>query len=843
MIKHQKIQKAIGVFTVAAVMLTQTVIPVFGAVSENGIYINHYDTQADLGNFHLNEGDPLSCLVLNGDKNILPYPDESGYVTEMQLIKTDSVTDASYNHEFKENPVYSFGEDEKVSVEMKVRFQAKGNVKKVLRLDDTVNNVNGEALIQFDDGQINASSLNGNLALAGTKAQDYVYVNDEWYQIFLVLYGNSYDVYFQNEKLNDTPLILSNGNQKQITRVVNNHRTWSNESSYYDDLIIQPLDALRLDSSTIEESAVNVSEKTQKLVLDFNTPLNPETVSNLTVTDANGTLADQYLVELDSIDMTRINIAFPAGLTLSNTYTINYGGLSDLMGSVLDTQMQFTTREQPSPAFAQMTSPENGEEEVSLRPEVTFTFNKTLDSSTIDQAVVSTEPVAEVDAVTLKGENTVAVTFGKDLRPNRTYTVTLGGGIRDLEDGMEISPASVSFTTAYTTDMVLDEFEFGTTGFIPQLVGITDKTGKVVNPSDITSNNLGMTVDVANPENYDGDTSRIFLGGAADDTRLIYRLDSGIRDAVLRIYNNPNPSTESAFYDLEFAVAESLGDLNDTSTYIDVTDQVEKTQLSQSAKDNFYPFSYTYRAEEKEYPYFIIRMRRRIEGSAWATKIASIKFNSLLPEEGTVAVIKDSQAVQADAVDAPGIPFTIMLDDQTLRPEQFVVNGQQAKGVSVDASGTKVILTLAEPLDYSSTYSLEVGEGILDLYGRPIAGGTYTLFSPHQAALENAGLAGMETLPASGKVTPKADITCLKDGASVTVYAVYYANGKIQGISMGKEENLVKGTKTVSLPELQIDTEANDAYVKIFARTNEALQRPLSGITLIDASGTQRIDG
>lgn len=836
-------QKWIAAAMLAIFAVSQVTLAVFAEISANGRYENRYDDISDLGQFNVTEGDGGgSVYVINTDKNILPYPVEPGGVAEMRLIKNGKVTDGNFNHEFKENPVFSFGENEKVSVEMKFRFSQKGNVKNLLRLDDTsgTTSINGEALLQFDDGQIFSTSSSGKQLLAGSKGTTQAYDAGKWYHAFLILTGNTYDVYFKGSKLNTEPLKMSNGSLSKITRVVNSHRTWSDESSYYDDLIIQPLTELRLDSSSIADGAAAVSEKTKELVLDFNTPLDASTVSNITVEDKQGTFdSASYSVEIDSLDTTRVHISFLTNLTLSNTYTVKYNGLTDLLGSSSESVMQFSTRETPSAAEMVCVFPEEGAVSVPRRTTVAFTFNKPIDVSSLSADCVQVSPAATIDSVALQDENTVVISFANALKPNCSYTVELTDGVLDSEDGLKVSPACVHFTTAYTDDMVVDEFEFENEGFIPNLVGITDNSGKVVNPQTVTNpkNQLKLSIETANPDNYDGDTSRIFLGGSVDDTRLIYKLDGGIRDAELSVFSNLSPSMPSAAYDLQFAVAESLTDLNNSDGLIDVTEKVEKTLLSQNAKDGFYPYSYTYRAENDYYPYFVIRMRRLMEGSAWTPKVANVKFNSLPPAAAKLSVIGDSNAVQLDTVKELAIPFTGVLDSESVRSDIFKINGRTPGSAVLNAEGNKVVLGGIDLPQYSSYITLELTDGLVDAYGRSVDAGTYTLLAPHVVTLKEAVLKGETALPASGSIIPSVTLLCGEDGVSAYVYAVYYIDNKIADIKMHKADGLLAGDNKVTLPEMNITTNAAGSRLEIFVRTDAKVQRPVSETVIVDANG------
>lgn len=801
------------------------VLPAFSAAAAR--YENRYSSQEDMGIFTVTEGDKENSeFVLNQDPAILPYPDEGGGVAEMRLVKGGSVTDARFVHEFSE-PIYTFGAEEKISVEMKVRFTWKGNVKTLLRLDDTVNGVSGEALLEFDDGQINANKVSGRLALAGVKGKEYAYSPDKWYQVFLTLSGNQYDVYFQGKKLNTQSLTLSRGNQKQINRICNSHRTWNNESSYYDDLIIQPLEDLRLDAgSTVMDGDTGVSEKLRKIVLDFNTPLAAETITGITISDIQEN-ALKYTVEADETDMTRVNILLPEGLALDSTYTVSYGGLTDLLGSTIDGSMSFSTRGTPSAAVAQNTFPESGAENVSLNSTVTFTFDKKLDPSGIAEAVVAVDPAVPVQSVELADPYTVAVTFAKPFKPNRSYTVGLSGGVFDLEDGLEAKSAYTTFTTALTENMTVDEFEFKGQGFIPELVGITDGTGKVVKPETIDAGNLKIGIESTNPQNYDGDTSRIFLGSSVDDTRLIYHIEAGVRDAVLAVYHNGQPSTAGAIYDLEFAAAETLTDLNSADTLIDITEQVEKIRLPVPPKDGFSSYSYVYRAGEKTYPYFVVRMRRKMKDFAWTPKLANIKFNSLLPDPAAVRTLEDTDMIALESADPAIVAFTGKLDEESLSPEKFFINGKRVTAAVAEGDGTRVRLIPAEPLSYSSVCTVEVKTGLLDLYGREVMGGTYRGLTPHTAAILTAELTEGAQLPEFGEVTPKVKILCRKPGTAVVVYAAYYVGNQMKALQCKRIQPDTFGEQEVILPKLKITHGISDGRVKIFAVADGG--RPLPG--------------
>ena len=91
--------------------------------------------------------------------------------------------------------------------------------------------------------------------------------------------------------------------------------------------------------------------------------------------------------------------------------------------------------------------------------------------------------------VSIKGANTVIVTPGEDLQPDKTYRVTVGLGVSAVSDEIsEYDKASVSFETAQN--------HFGISRSVFTVSGVS-----LISPLQVRGRNISAELDFANNEN------------------------------------------------------------------------------------------------------------------------------------------------------------------------------------------------------------------------------------------------------------------------------------------------------------------------------------------------------
>jgi methionine-rich copper-binding protein CopC len=188
-----------------------------------------------------------------------------------------------------------------------------------------------------------------------------------------------------------------------------------------------------------------------QITLQFNEPVNSESLSQVTLSAGGKTLAISKNLSNGNQTLTIL----PAAALLQNTaYSISVAGVTDLAGNVMAAgfSSSFTTGTAPDLSTPSVISivPSNQSTGVSTAATVQVAFSKFMNRLTISTAnfTVSTNGNSFVSG-TISGsaDGTTAVfTPSSPLNPTTVYTVQLTSGITDLE-GQALSPVSISFTT------------------------------------------------------------------------------------------------------------------------------------------------------------------------------------------------------------------------------------------------------------------------------------------------------------------------------------------------------------------------------------------------------------
>lgn len=96
------------------------------------------------------------------------------------------------------------------------------------------------------------------------------------------------------------------------------------------------------DTDTSETSQVN------KIVMDFNTIIDSESISNISVI-INGVPAEKITVECDSTDPTRVNLIFDKPLPDDSSIKLEYSKIQDVFGTQTEGSLNFMTKKLPIP--------------------------------------------------------------------------------------------------------------------------------------------------------------------------------------------------------------------------------------------------------------------------------------------------------------------------------------------------------------------------------------------------------------------------------------------------------------------------------------------------------------
>lgn len=223
-------------------------------------------------------------------------------------------------------PVYRAGENTAI-LEMHILFSSVQNVKNIFVTD------NGMPLVVLDNGN-KGSSPNKVGILANTGAgqvqlkprseeENSAYTANEWHFICAALYPDGFDVYFDDEKLNNGRLSLP----KDITEISScgmNMRVWTAETALVDEFRMTAMTETKIESAELTESC--------KGYLTFTNPIEKDSLAALRVTSSNGTEVIEPVLQEDR---RTVVLNFSSKLQNRSDYTVSYSGLKDIFGNPL----------------------------------------------------------------------------------------------------------------------------------------------------------------------------------------------------------------------------------------------------------------------------------------------------------------------------------------------------------------------------------------------------------------------------------------------------------------------------------------------------------------------------
>ena len=192
------------------------------------------------------------------------------------------------------------------------------------------------------NNEANAPWYIGNYKEEGIKFFDAVntqvavqelYVNN-WHHFYLVVDGNSYDIYDNGVKQNDQPIVMNiTQSDKKAIKFVNSFMIWGDAKLYVDDYMAKTYSPFTLESSTVEYSQNGVNPNRNKLIFDFSTLINEATVGSISVLEDNIDITSSLIIAADSVDKTKLVISFPDSMSAEADYEVDLSGLRDIFGA------------------------------------------------------------------------------------------------------------------------------------------------------------------------------------------------------------------------------------------------------------------------------------------------------------------------------------------------------------------------------------------------------------------------------------------------------------------------------------------------------------------------------
>ena len=221
-----------------------------------------------------------------------------------------------------------------------------------------VQDVNGNELLSLDDPRYLTDGVRD------TSKLDAAWVN-QWHHIYIELESLAdnqiqYDVYWNGEKLNDTPIVFTLAQEAidnaatGISRWINRINAWGSGYILLDDLGVQPVKELTLRNSTVIDGQIGADTK-GPIVLDFNTLIDESTLNSITLQTEDGQVPEGLTKRFDGIDQSRVVLEWAGDLAEKTKYVIDYSGLADIHQSKGNAQKITFTSGQP--ASAEMVTP------------------------------------------------------------------------------------------------------------------------------------------------------------------------------------------------------------------------------------------------------------------------------------------------------------------------------------------------------------------------------------------------------------------------------------------------------------------------------------------------------
>lgn len=214
---------------------------------------------------------------------------------------------------------------------------------------------------------------------------------NQWYHIYMAACGNAYDVYVNGVKLNDSPLPFIDNSGTLITdtgiegiNLMMYSTAWNTET-FWDDVIVQKMSSLQLNSHSLEQGINDVPLYTKTIEINFNNIIDVSTLKNIKLTEGPAASEKPISVQLVAEYPTKVSVPLTENLNYETDYRLGFDGLSDIFAtSAIGQTLDFRTTAPSADASIVSSISEQGSL-VPLNSELTpmLTFDQELNPSTV----------------------------------------------------------------------------------------------------------------------------------------------------------------------------------------------------------------------------------------------------------------------------------------------------------------------------------------------------------------------------------------------------------------------------------------------------------------------------
>lgn len=719
------------------------------------------------------------------------------------------------------------------ALELKVKTSTTGGMRNMFSGADS-GGLWWDAPVQHDRDAIQYAVLEQKYS---TKRIGKFFAN-RWYHIFVVVRGNSYDFYVDGVKANSSPLPLVRSNSNEAKRVNEagvkgirllkyGHKVWGKQESWWDDILVQKLAKLQLQSSSVQDGDVDVDIKCKTVTLDFNTLLDDLSIGSIKLLEGEKVVPGVQVRILPE-DTTQAEVIIPEGVLLpGTTYTLQYTGLLDKFGTTAEGKLAFTTSTVPADAKLQEAIPAEGSTVGVTGFSPLFRFDQKLEPATVIPANVSVSiqeaaaPAPRIQKVELQADQrSVRVFLEGNLLAGKTYSLNFGEGIKTADGIHGIAPTERNYTfrTLNNPDSVVNEL-----GSLASGIGGVYRTEG------------GLAIDRSAPENFMGDTERVILGNNKTGS-IIFDL-GGAGDYSFDFFDiNYTSDGKAVIY-----VSESADGMN-------FTDPVKLVVRPQSVEEGFVPSSQERVPERIEsFPpadgvndlwrysgklqegnrYLKLTMERSVEKDiwSWTPRIRNIALNQNTP--GKTGGLQSSEPAngekKANRTRTILLNFEAPLYQTSVGAQSFQVTagGEPVDGVDVKLSHDckTVTLTLPERMNSETVYMV-TPSGVYNIYDQSITETVGFTTEKVDLTLTEAVLLneeGKETEFGAGTFTPQFTLHnyTLQPQKAALAAAVY--RGEVLEKIVTMEADIEYGEQVLKFTQPLVVEDAAGRSLKFFA--------------------------
>ena len=217
------------------------------------------------------------------------------------------------------------------------------------------------------------------------------------------------------------------------------------------DVAKAPQDALKIQSSSVENGAVEVSPYIEKIEAEFNVPVKfSSLLSGISISGG----AKISKVDFDGSDLYKCTV-YPENLAPNKTYTLDFGGVEAISGkSMTNGKVSFTTvKTSDKNASVVKTLPADNAAGVKRRDfKIEITFDSPMNPETYKN--ISTAPDLGVSVSGSSDLNNCILTVdGEKFKNNTEYTVTVPDSVKTV-NGYSANTYSFKFKTVGAEDVV-----------------------------------------------------------------------------------------------------------------------------------------------------------------------------------------------------------------------------------------------------------------------------------------------------------------------------------------------------------------------------------------------------